>query len=306
MKLSLIAQGQEGGTWEQWLALAEACERAGIGALYSSDHYLPVADPQRGALEMWGCICALAARTSSLRLGTVVTPVTFRHPIALAKLVSTADQISGGRIDLGLGIGSMEPEHRTFGMPFGSAPERYDLLEEQIEILRGIWSTDDFSYRGEHFRISAATVNPKPVNGTVPITLGGMGKRRSIALAARTAARYNLPQATPAAARECRQALDRACAEQGRDPTTLSLSVMSSSAFGATAEEARARAERMVAGMPVLERFRDRWVTGTANDAAEQLAAYAEVGVVEVLLEVSHGDLALVDLVGRELLPALA
>jgi alkanesulfonate monooxygenase SsuD/methylene tetrahydromethanopterin reductase-like flavin-dependent oxidoreductase (luciferase family) len=306
MKLSVIAEGQEGVTWEHWLALADACERLGIGALYSSDHFLPVSDPHRGALDMWGCICALAARTSTLRLGTNVTPVTFRHPIALAKIVSTADQISGGRVDLGLGIGSMEHEHRTLGIPFGSASERFDQLEEEIEILQGVWSADDFSFAGAHFQVSGATVNPKPVNGTVPITVGGVGKPRSISLAARSAARYNLPHPTPELARECRRALNRACEEVSRDPATLPLSVMCSCAFGETAEQARLRGDQLIERLPILEQFGDRWIGGVLSEATEQLLALGEAGVEEILLQVGHDDLAVVELIGRELIPAVS
>jgi alkanesulfonate monooxygenase SsuD/methylene tetrahydromethanopterin reductase-like flavin-dependent oxidoreductase (luciferase family) len=306
MKLSVIVEGQEGVTWEDWLRVAESCERAGIGALYSSDHYMPVADPRRGALETWGCICALAARTSTLRLGTNVTPVTFRHPIALAKIVSAADQISGGRINLGLGIGSMEHEHQTLGIPFGPQRERFDMLEEQIEILQGIWTEDDFSYAGANFQVDRAQVNPKPVNGTVPITLGGMGKRRSASLAARKAAAYNLPQSGPDAARACRQALDRACAAEDRDPATLPLSVMSSCAFGETAEQARGQADRLLERLPILEQFRDLWIAGTTSEATEQLVAFRDAGVDEVLLQVGQEDLDIIDLIGRELVPALA
>ncbi len=305
MKVSVIVEGQEGVTWEDWLKVAEACERAGIGALYSSDHYMPVADPSRGALETWGCICGLAARTSTLRLGTNVTPVTFRHPIALAKIVSTADQISGGRINLGLGIGSMEHEHQTLGIPFGPQGERFDMLEEQIEILQGIWSSDDFSYAGANYRVEGARVNPKPVDGTVPITLGGMGKRRSASLAARKAAAYNLPQAGPDAARACREALDRACAAEGRDPATLPLSVMSSCAFGESADQARVQAERLLERLPILEQFSDLWIAGTTADALEQLAAFRDAGVDEMLLQVGQADFEIIDLIGRELVPAM-
>jgi alkanesulfonate monooxygenase SsuD/methylene tetrahydromethanopterin reductase-like flavin-dependent oxidoreductase (luciferase family) len=307
MKVSLIAEGQEGVSWEQWLALAETCERTGIGGLYSSDHFLAVEDPSRGSFDMWGCICALAARTSTLRLGTNVTPVTFRHPIALSKIVVTADRISGGRIDLGLGIGSMEHEHRAFGIPFGSTGARFDLLEEQLEILHGLWTEDEFSFAGDSYRLEGATVNPKPVNGTVPITIGGLGKPRSAALAARWASRYNLPHPTPAGARECREALDRACEEIDRDPATLTLSIMCSAGVGHSAEQAQARADRVGERLPILEQFRDRWIVGTVEQAVEQLLAFRAAGVDEIMVQaMDHGDLANVELIGTELAPAVS
>jgi alkanesulfonate monooxygenase SsuD/methylene tetrahydromethanopterin reductase-like flavin-dependent oxidoreductase (luciferase family) len=307
MKVAVIAEGQEGVTWEEWLALAEVCERHGVAGLYSSDHFLAVEDPSRGALDIWGCICALAARTSTLRLGTNVTPVTFRHPAALSKIVLTADQISGGRIDLGLGIGSMEHEHRALGIPFPPTAERFDLLEEQLEILVGLWTEDDFSYQGRHYRLEGATVRPRPVAGTVPIVLGGLGKPRSAALAARFAAKYNFPHPSPEGARECRAALDRACEEHGRDPSTLPMSVMCSCAIGNTDAEAKARADRVEERLPLLEMFRERWIVGTPEQAIEQLGALRDAGAEEVLLQaMAHDDLAHVELIATGLAPALA
>jgi alkanesulfonate monooxygenase SsuD/methylene tetrahydromethanopterin reductase-like flavin-dependent oxidoreductase (luciferase family) len=307
MRVSIIAEGQEGVTWEDWLALAELCERHGVAGLYSSDHFLPVEDPSRGSLDIWGTICALAARTSTLRLGTNVTPVTFRHPVALSKIVVTADRISGGRIELGLGIGSMEHEHEALGIPFGPTGERFELLEEQLAILHGIWTEDSFSFSGRHYRLEGAKVLPTPVAGTVPITLGGLGKPRSAALAARFAAKYNFPHPSPEGARECRDALDRACEAAGRDPATLPMSAMCSCGVGRTAAEAKARADRITERLPLLEMFRDRWIVGTPTEAAEQLAALGEAGVDELLLQaLAHDDLAHVELLATELAPALA
>src|SRR3982750_2385938 len=136
MRIALMIEGQEDVTWEDWVALAEACERSGIEALFRSDHYVSVAGAgERGSLDAWGTINALAARTTTLRLGTMVSPSSFRHPSGLAKLVATADHVSGGRIILGLGTGWSEIEHTAYGFPFRSMKERMDVLEEQLEII---------------------------------------------------------------------------------------------------------------------------------------------------------------------------
>jgi alkanesulfonate monooxygenase SsuD/methylene tetrahydromethanopterin reductase-like flavin-dependent oxidoreductase (luciferase family) len=265
-----------------------------------------VEDPERGSFDIWGCICALAARTSTLRLGTNVTPITFRHPVALSKIVVAADHISGGRVELGLGIGSLEHEHRILGIPFDSASKRFTLLDEQLAILRSLWTEDEFSFAGRNYQLHNARVNPKPVNGTVPITLGGMGKTKSVALAAEYASKYNLPHPTPESARECRTALDRACEARDRDPATLPLSAMCSCGVGEDSAEAKRRSEAVARGMPLLERFRDNWITGTVDDAVEQLAALADAGVEEVLAQaLPHDDFAHVELIAARLAPAV-
>src|SRR5215467_9533523 len=141
MQLCLMIEGQEGVSWSEWMALASACEQHGIPALFRSDHYMNLSGehPERGSLDAWGTICALAAVTSTLELGTLVSPATFRHPSELARLVVTADHVSGGRVTLGLGAGWHEAEHRAHGFPFASMPVRFDVLEEQLQIVLGSW-----------------------------------------------------------------------------------------------------------------------------------------------------------------------
>src|ERR1700733_14118137 len=153
MQLCLMIEGQEGVSWAQWLALAQACESSGIPALFRSDHYMNLDGefPDRVALDAWGTVCGLAAVTSKLRLGTMVSPASFRHPSNLAKLVVTADQISDGRVELGLGAGWHEGEHAAYGFPFADTRTRMDVLEEQLQVVLGNWGTDTFSHRGEHY-----------------------------------------------------------------------------------------------------------------------------------------------------------
>src|SRR6201995_4698033 len=156
MRVALMIEGQEDVTWDDWVALADACERSGIEALFRSDHYLSVGGvAENGSLDAWGTINALAARTTRLRLGTMVSPTSFRHPSILAKLATTADHISGGRIELGMGTGWSVPEHSAYGFPFGSMKERMDVLEEQLAIVHdGHWNeNDNYSFSGDHYSV---------------------------------------------------------------------------------------------------------------------------------------------------------
>lgn len=170
MDLCLMIEGQEGVTWPHWVALARACEEHAIPALFRSDHYVNLdgRDPERGSLDAWGTINALAATTSTLRLGTLVSPATFRHPSLLAKLVVTADQISGGRIELGLGAGWHEHEHEAYGFPFPPTRVRMDILEEQLQVVLGNWTDGPFSFGGEHYKLRELDAQPKPVQRPRP------------------------------------------------------------------------------------------------------------------------------------------
>ena len=157
MRFAVMIEGQEDVTWEDWLALARACERLGIEALLRSDHYGSVdGDATRGSLDAWGTICGLAAVTSTLRLGTLVSPATFRHPSVLAKSAVTADHISGGRIELGIGTGWNVAEHRAYGFPFPPMKQRMDLLAEQLEVISGSLGAGPFSFAGEHVTVDGA------------------------------------------------------------------------------------------------------------------------------------------------------
>ncbi len=191
-----MIEGQEGVTWEQWVALARACEQHGFEGLFRSDHYLAFArQNERGALDPWATISALAAVTDRIRLGTMVSPVTFRHPANLAKLVVTADHVSGGRVELGMGAGWFEEEHRAFGFPFPDTRERMDMLAEQVEIVHGLWGGegDVFSFAGKHYRLDACPALPKPFQDPhPPLIMGGRAGPRSAALAARWADEYDV------------------------------------------------------------------------------------------------------------------
>jgi F420-dependent oxidoreductase-like protein len=314
MRVCLMIEGQEGVTWDDWLALAAACERHGFEGLFRSDHYLSVqGHPERDALDAWATIAALAARTARLRLGTLVSPATFRHPSVLAKMVVTADHVSGGRVELGIGAGWSAPEHRAFGFPLPEATERLDLLAEQLAVVHGLWSGAPFVHQGARYRLAEVDPRPRPVQRPhPPLLLGGEAGRRSLALAARFADEYNTMRASVDDCRERLARLRAAFAEAGRDPASARLSLMTTCIVGAdraeTAERARLAAARV--GEPDLDAYVakvDRQgVIGTVDQAADRLAELEAAGVTRVMLRLLvHDDLDMVDLLGRELLPAV-
>jgi alkanesulfonate monooxygenase SsuD/methylene tetrahydromethanopterin reductase-like flavin-dependent oxidoreductase (luciferase family) len=303
-----MIEGQEDVTWEDWKALADACERAGIGTLFRSDHYLSVvAGSRRGALDAWATICALGPVTDRLRLGTLVSPATFRHPAVLAKMVTTADQITGGRVELGIGAGWWQGEHDAYGFALPPIGARIDALEEQCEIIARHWRGGAFSFDGEHYRAADVEPLPLPVQaGGPPLILGGIGKPRSVALAARLADEYNVPEMTAPQMAEVRAGLDAACERIGRDPASLPLSLNTGWIVGDDRVELQDRLRRLAewegaAGAAAYrEGLIESWIVGTTDEALEVVAGLADAGVSRIMAQqLLHRDLDAVELLGR-------
>ena len=291
MRVCLMIEGQESVTWENWLALAEACEESPIEALFRSDHYLSVmGSADRGSLDAWATIAGLAAVTSDLKMGTLVSPATFRHPSVLAKNVVTADHISGGgRIELGMGTGWLEDEHVAYGFPFPPLGERFELLEEQIEIVRRQWDEDPLDFEGRHYRVRGNAL-PKPLSPP-NLIVGGRAKPRSLRLAARWADEYNLVMMT---AQECAEAaplVREAWQAAGRPAPVISL--MTSCIIGSDELDLldRAHATAEVRGDDAtdpeayLEAERPNSLVGTVAEIREQLAELERIGVQRVMLQ---------------------
>jgi F420-dependent oxidoreductase-like protein len=298
MRVCLMIEGQEDVTWEQWVALAQTAERAGFEALFRSDHYLSVmGHPGRGSLDAWSTVNALAARTETIRLGTMVSPTSFRHPSVLAKSVVTADHVSGGRVELGLGAGWLEAEHRAYGFPFHDTKTRMDVLEEQLQIIRGQWGGGRFSFAGDHYRVEDLDALPKPVQRPgPPIVIGGSGRPRSLRLAATYADEYNTVFPTPDFCRELRGKLD----------DRLPLSIMTGVLVGSDRGDYDARVKKL-AEWNGSANVADTWITGTTPEAVEQLTELQAAGVERVMLQnLLHRDLDHVELIGREIIPAVS
>jgi alkanesulfonate monooxygenase SsuD/methylene tetrahydromethanopterin reductase-like flavin-dependent oxidoreductase (luciferase family) len=306
MRVCLMIEGQESVSWEQWLALARSCEAGPIEALFRSDHYASVMGrADRGSLDAWATIAGLAAVTSDLRLGTLVSPVTFRHPSVLAKNVVTADHISGGgRIELGMGSGWLETEHTVYGFPFLSQGQRFELLEEQIEIVRRQWEEEKLSYDGEHYQLSGSAL-PKPL-APPNLIVGGRAKPRSLALAARWADEYNLVMMTAEECAEAVPAIRRAWAEAERPEPVVSL--MTSCIVGSDEVDllervhatAEVRGDEATDPEAYLEAERPNSLVGTVAQIRAQLAELQEVGVERVMLQyLTHADLDGADLIAE-------
>lgn len=278
-----MVEGQEGVTWEHWLALAEACETAGLEGLFRSDHYLSIVrGGEAGSLDAWATIAALAARTERLLLGTLVSPVTFRPPAVLAKSVATAQEISGGRVELGIGAGWYEAEHEAYGFRFPPVGERMDELERQLEAIARLWDTDPSAW-------------PKP-RPRPRLIVGGSAKPRTVRAAIRFADEYNTVFATPEECRERRARVDAAAREAGRDSLTFSL--MTGAVVGRDHAELDERIARFqeVRGRP----GETPHVTGTLDEAAARLREYEDAGVERVMLQhLDHEDVDMVHALGE-------
>lgn len=300
-----MIEGQEGVTWDQWVAIADACEEHGIPALFRSDHYWSVFEREgRGSLDAWGTICGLAARTEKLRLGTMVSPASFRHPSVLAKLVATADRISGGRIEPGMGTGWHQPEHEAYGFEFKPMKERMEVLSEQLEIVTGLWSEGEFEFHGKHYDLTGIDSRPKPVQQPMPLVMGGNAGPKGAALAAKYASEYNTPNPSLEEVGDRRGRIVDAWKEAGRDPETVRFSVMTGAAVGRDEAEAEERLRK------IRERERTEDLNyefkGSPEQVIEQLRAYEKAGVCRVMMQLLlHDDLEQIEIIGRQLAPAL-
>jgi F420-dependent oxidoreductase-like protein len=312
-----MVEGQEDVSWEQWLALAEAAERSGLDALFRSDHYGSVFGlPGRASTDAWTTLAALAARTERLRLGTLVSPVTFRHPAVLAKSAATVDRISSGRVEIGVGAGWNEGEHRAHGFPFPPLGERMAMLEEQVEIVHRLLTEEDVTFAGRHYRLERCTSLPKPLQEPrPPLITGGRAGPRAVALAARFADEYNAFLGVEPDVAGVRTRLAEACEAVGRDPATLRFSVMAPVCIGVDRSEQLERARLILRrfgeedGDPeeLLSSRAEHWLTGTPEEAVERLRELAAAGVDRVYLQhLAHEDVGLVELLGAEVAPAVS
>ncbi|HEY3944945.1 MAG TPA: TIGR03560 family F420-dependent LLM class oxidoreductase [Solirubrobacteraceae bacterium] len=313
MDLCLMIEGQEGVSWEQWRALARACEEHSIPTLFRSDHYMNLDGnhPERQAMDAWATLSALSAVSSRVRLGTLVSPATFRHPSNLAKLVATVDEISGGRVELGLGAGWHEGEHEAYGFRFPTTRTRMDRLAEQLEVVLGTWTRTPFSFDGKHYRLVDLDAQPKPVQRPhPPLIMGGYAGPRSAALAARFADEYNSAFPTVDDVKERRARIAEACERFGRDP--IPFSVMTGFVVGSDRAGYKDRARRVTerTGADASAFLADppaAWITGTVDEAVEQLQALRDAGVSRVMCQnLLHDELDVVALIGSELAPQLA
>jgi F420-dependent oxidoreductase-like protein len=308
VQLRIMTEPQMGATYDDLLAVARRTEETGFDAFFRSDHYLTMGgDGLPGPTDAWITLAGLARETSRIRLGTLMTAATFRLPGPLAISVAGVDQMSGGRIELGIGAGWFEAEHTAYGIPFPPVRERFDRLEEQLAIISGLLAAPagkTFDFEGEHYRLAGSPALPKPVqDGGVPIIVGGKGRTRTPRLAARHAAEFNVPFETVAENARLFAGVRAACEEAGRDPSSM---VYSSALVLCVGKDEAELARRAAAiGRDVAE-LRENGVAGIPAEAVDILGRYAEAGAQRVYLQVLDlADLDHLDLVANEVAPQL-
>jgi F420-dependent oxidoreductase-like protein len=308
MDFRISTEPQQGASYSDLLAVAQATESLGFDAFFRSDHYLVMGDGDGlpGPTDAWTSLAGLARETSRIRLGTLVSSVTYRHPGILAIQVAQVDEMSGGRAELGLGTGWYQREHEAYGIPFPT--KRFGLLEEQLEIVTGLWSTppgERYSFAGEHYSLTDSPALPKPVQSRIPVIVGGGGPSKTPALAARFATEYNagfvgdLP--------EVPGRLDRvraACAAIGRDPEELVLSLAGTTAAASTTAQAARRADAI--GRDLSE-LRTGGFAGTTDEVVDTISTLAELGIGRIYFQIMDlADLDQLDFFAREVIPRVS
>lgn len=319
MQLSVMLEPQEGLSYAQLLAVAQRAEAAGMYGFYRSDHYSSVGQGTGlPSTDAWATLAGLARETRSIRLGTMVTPVTFRPAGNLAKVVATVSEMAGqadgrSRIDLGMGTGWLETEHRQHGFPFEDVSTRFRRLEEHLAVVHSLWDPRraPFDFDGEFVTIAQARFSAVP-DPAPRLIVGGTGRRKTPRLAATYADEMNSAFQSPAACRELRTALDAACTDQGRDPATIPLTLMTGCIVGASDKDFRTRAERFHAAFGTgdldgwLDDLRGEWIIGGPEEAAQRLGELAQAGVSGVQLQtLVPDDLDMIDVVMSEIAPRL-
>jgi alkanesulfonate monooxygenase SsuD/methylene tetrahydromethanopterin reductase-like flavin-dependent oxidoreductase (luciferase family) len=328
MRYALMLEPQQGMSYADQLAAAKRAEANGFDAFFRSDHFASFpGEAGKPTTDAWSVLAGLARETERITLGALVSPVTFRYPGTFAKVVTTVDEMSGGRIEVGCGAGWNDLEHRQLGLDFPPIERRADLLEDQLAILHGLWGEPDgWSYDGiAGTRIRDALFRPRPVDvagrPTTPvggkrprIIVGSSGSPRSYRLAARYADEYNLSSSSPDRAAEVRGKLDEACAAIGRDPATLARSTMAGILVGRSQDEVDQRERDLLAafgqdadsGEAWLEERRLQWVYGTPDQARAQVERFAAAGIERIMFQdFSPWDLDQVDVMGEELVGRL-
>jgi F420-dependent oxidoreductase-like protein len=310
MQLRVFTEPQQGATYDDLLRVAKASEELGFDAFFRSDHYKRIGpgDPGPGSTDAWVTLGALARETTRIRLGTLLSPVTFRLPGPLAISVAQVDQMSGGRVELGLGTGWFDEEHTAYGIPFHTTAERFERLAEQLAIITGLWATkpgEGFSHDGKHYALQDAPGLPKPMQSPrPPILIGGHGHRRTPALAATYGDEFNIPFPHKVeAAAEQFERVRRACSDAGRDPATLRLSAALVLCCGRDDAEVARRADATGQSVDHLRRGQ---AAGTVAELVDRIGEYAAAGASRIYLQtLDLSDLDHLELVASEVAPQL-
>ena len=319
MRIGLLIENVEGLTWERWRRIVATAEAQGFESLWLSDHFLSLRDPAREGLETWMALAVAAAETTRIRLGSLVSPMSFRHPSLLARMAVALDRLSGGRLVLGLGAGWNDVEHRAFGLDFPPVGERMDRLEEGIEVMLRLFGEGPAHFEGRYYRLEGADPHPKPVRGArVPLLIAGGGERRLLPLVARYADEWDVSGGlSPEAFRAKSARLDELCEAARRDPAAVLRSASTAYLVAEDERELRGRVTRLQGLMPALAglELEDalaelkgwNWRIGTPEEIVADCLALGEAGAERVVLQHNdQDDFEALELLAREVMPKLS
>ena len=312
MKVGIMIEGQEGLTWERWFRLAQAAEDMGFESLCRSDHLTGLGGvSKRPALETWTSLTALALRTRRIRFGPMVSPLTFYHPAILAKMAAAVDNLSGGRLDLGLGAGWNEHEHRMFDVPFFTLKERLDRLEAGARVIRSLEQGQPVTLKQPYFRLAKAESYPLPPKGRYRIVIGGRGEKRTLKIVAEFADEWNVTRVDVAGFAQRRQVLAEHCRAFRRDPDSIARSLMIPCAIGNEPSEVARRIATIREIFPALPETEAGWhaasfLAGSPARIAADLQAWKQAGLQRVMLQtLDQEDIPGLELFAREVMPKL-
>lgn len=304
MQIGLMLEGQNGLNWERWRLLLEAADRLGFQCVFRSDHFTNPALPDKDSLELWTSLTYAAGHTGRIEFGPLVAPITFRHPSITAKMAAAVDDLSGGRLVLGIGAGWQVREHEVFGIPFPETRTRFEMLTEYLEVVTRLLRRDEpVTFEGQHYRLHDAVLLPRPTRpGGPPLLIGGNGPQRTMRLAARFADEWNAVFVSPTRFRELSAHLDGLLHETGRESGSIKRSAMIGTLFARSPEELTGKLEER--GRSAEEIASNGLIVGTTDDWVTQLRAYSDAGVDRVMLQwLDLDDIEGIDIVAREVLP---
>ena len=306
MKLRIFTEPQQGASYAQLLVIAQRAEHHEFDAFFRSDHFLKMgdADGMPGPSDAWTTLAGIARETSTIRLGTLVNSVTFRHPAMTAISVANVDSMSNGRVELGLGAGWFEAEHKAYGFRFPSLGERFDILGEQLHIINGLWNTplgETFCFEGSHYNVKNSPGLPKPVQSRIPVIIGGRGTKKTPMLAAKYATEFNMPFVNKDAFVEQCERVRGACSAIGRDPSSLKYTVAQATVCGSNVAEVERRTKKI--GREVVE-LRANGLCGTPDELVNKIHGWNQAGAETIYMQILDlDDLDQIDLLGKEVLP---
>jgi F420-dependent oxidoreductase-like protein len=307
MRLRIFTEPQQGASYATLRSVAKATEDLGFDAFFRSDHYLKMGSVsgEPGPTDTWATLAALAVETQRIRLGTLVTCATFRLPGPLAVAVAQVDEMSGGRVEFGLGAGWYEDEHKAYGIPFPPLKERFDRFEEQLAVITGLWAAEPgstFSYDGQYYQVSDSPGLPKPAQRPgPPVIIGGGGKRRTPALAAKYAAEFNAAFVAPSDAAALFERVRSACSQAGREPSTMGFSAAQVVCCG---KDSASLARRAAAIGREASDLRENGLAGSPAEIVDKIGRYAEAGASTAYLQVLDlSDLGHLEELAAEVLP---